>query len=165
MTPSGTIGRLDLSRTHTAGYNNETSIIGTNGVLNVGRFAGYPGPIHVELWTSEGKLHASSKTFPMTELERGRCAEFQPRFQKAYEIAHTRFREAVRAGNDFAVTQIDVLNAQVLVEAAHRSALHEGVNYPVACSEDLDTYERLCRSHRLFEPEALTRTPKLERMI
>src|SRR5262249_3329219 len=67
MTASGTIGRLDLSRTHAAGYNNETSIIGTKGVINVGRFCGYPGPIHVELWTEKGTLHPLSKVFPMTE--------------------------------------------------------------------------------------------------
>ena len=48
-TKSGIIGRLDLSRTHASGYNNETYIIGTKGTIHVGRFAGYPGPIPVEL--------------------------------------------------------------------------------------------------------------------
>jgi len=46
--PSGIIGRLDLSRTHSSGYNNETYIIGTEGTIHVGRFTGYPGPIPVE---------------------------------------------------------------------------------------------------------------------
>jgi hypothetical protein len=77
-------------------------------------------------------------------------AEFQPRFQKAYELAHSQFREAVREKKDFAVTQIDVLNAQVVVEAAHRSAVNGGIEYAVARSEDLDEYERLCRDHQLL---------------
>jgi len=150
-TPDGVIGRLDLSRTHASGYNNETCIIGTKGTLNVGRFCGYPGPIHVELWTSNGKLHPMSKTFQMTELA-GHHAEFQPRFQTAYQDAHSQFRAAVRERRDFAVTQIDVLNAQVLVEAAHRSALHGGMDYTVARSDDLDEYERLCRKSKLMDP-------------
>jgi myo-inositol 2-dehydrogenase/D-chiro-inositol 1-dehydrogenase len=149
-TQSGTICRLDLSRTHASGYNNETSVIGTKGTLHVGRFCGYPGPIPVELWTDQGKLHPSSKTFQMTELS-GHFAEFQPRFQRAYEIAHSQFRDAVREKKDFAVTQIDVLNAQVVVEAAHRSALNGGVEYAVARSENLDEYEGLCQDHKLFD--------------
>ncbi len=150
-TPSGTLCRLDLSRTHASGYNNETSIIGTKGTLHVGRFCGYPGPIHVELWTDKGAPHPASKTFQMTELPRP-FAEFRPRFQKAYEIAHTQFRDAVLGKKNFAVTQIDVLNAQVVVEAAHRSAIHGGIDYPIARAEDLDEYERLCLDHKLFEP-------------
>ena len=149
-TPGGTICRLDLSRTHASGYNNETCIIGTKGTLHVGRFCGYPGPIPVELWTDCGKLHPLSRTFQMTELS-GQFAEFQPRFQRAYEIAHSRFRDAVRGKKDFAVTQLDVLSAQVVVEAAHRSAMNGGVEYAVARSDNLDEYERLCRDHKLFD--------------
>ncbi|HAB17273.1 MAG TPA: Gfo/Idh/MocA family oxidoreductase [Verrucomicrobiota bacterium] len=151
-TPTGTIGRLDLSRTHSSGYNNETYIIGTKGTLHVGRFCGYPGPIHVELWTDQGTLHPRSKTFPMTESPK-HCAEFQPRFQRAYELAHSRFREAVWEKKDFAVTQTDVLQAQVVVEAAHRSALNCGVEFAVARSNDWDEYERLCQAHGLFADE------------
>jgi len=150
-TPSGTICRLDLSRTHASGYNNETYIIGTKGTLHVGRFCGYPGPIHVELWTDSGKLHPMSRSFGMTDLP-GHFAEFQPRFQRAYELAHAAFRDAVRRKKDFAVTQIDVLNAQVVVEAAHRSAVNGGIDYSVARSEKLEDYEQLCRDHRLFDP-------------
>jgi hypothetical protein len=91
-----------------------------------------------------------SKTFPMTKLP-GPCAEFQPRFQRAYEIAHAQFRAAVRRKKDFAVTQLDVLNAQVVVEAAHRSALHGGIDYTVARSENLDNYSQLCRENQLFD--------------
>lgn len=147
-TPSGTICRLDLSRTHASGYNNETYVIGTKGTLHVGRFCGYPGPIHVELWTEKGTLHPVSKTFQMTELH-GDFAEFRPRFQRAYEIAHSRFRDAVREKRDFAVTQMDVLDAQVVVEAAHRSATNGSIDYTVAKSENLDAYEQQCKDHGL----------------
>ena len=60
----------------------------------------------------------------------------------------------MREKKDFAVTQIDVLNAQVVVEAAHRSAMNGGMEYAVARSENLDEYEQLCQDHRLFELEA-----------
>ncbi|HEX2991357.1 MAG TPA: Gfo/Idh/MocA family oxidoreductase, partial [Anaerolineales bacterium] len=62
-TPSNVLGRLDLSRTHSSGYNNETYIIGTQGAIHTGRFAGYPGPVHVEVWQSNGKKHPESMTF------------------------------------------------------------------------------------------------------
>lgn len=149
-TPSGTICRLDLSRTHSSGYHNETSVIGTKGTLQVGRFCGYPGPIPVELWTAEGKLHPRSKTFPMTEVS-GDRAEFQSRFQRAYELAHAQFRDAVRGKQNFAVTQMDVLHAQVVVEAAHRSAIQGGRDFSVGRSENLDEYERLCQDHQLLD--------------
>jgi myo-inositol 2-dehydrogenase/D-chiro-inositol 1-dehydrogenase len=149
-TPSGTICRLDLSRTHASGYNNETYIIGTKGTLHVGRFCGYPGPIPVELWTDQGKLHPRSRIFQMTELA-APYAEFRPRFQKAFETAHLKFREAVRERKPFAVTQMDVLDAQVVVEAAHRSAVSGGVDFAVAHSKNLDEYEQLCREHKLLE--------------
>lgn len=149
-TPGGTIGRIDLSRTHASGYNNETSIIGTKGTLHVGRFCGYPGPIPVELYTAEGKLHPLSKTFSMVDVG-GDRAEFQPRFQKAYERAHREFRHAVQAKRPFAVTQVDVLDAQVVVEAAHRSAAHGTTDYSVARSENLEAYEHLCQEHRLLD--------------
>ncbi|MCB9421735.1 MAG: hypothetical protein H6667_18185 [Ardenticatenaceae bacterium] len=41
-TPSNVLGRLDLSRTHSSGYNNETYIIGTKGTIHTGR----PIPYH-----------------------------------------------------------------------------------------------------------------------
>jgi hypothetical protein len=81
----------------------------------------------------------------------GHFAEFQPRFQRAYEFAHSTFRDAVRGKKDFAVTQIDVLNAQVVVEAAHRSAVNGGIDYSVSRSEKLEDYEQLCRDHRLID--------------
>ena len=148
-TKSGTIGRLDLSRTHASGYNNETYIIGTEGTIHVGRFCGYPGPIPVELWTSKGELHQASKIFNMTTFD-GEYAEFQPRFHKAYQQAHLAFREAVEAKNPFVVTQNEVLIAQVFVEAAHLSALDGGRTRRFTHSDDVGEFRRLSADNGLL---------------
>jgi myo-inositol 2-dehydrogenase / D-chiro-inositol 1-dehydrogenase len=149
-TPSGVLGRLDLSRTHSAGYNNETYLIGTHGTLHTGRFAGYPGPIHVELWQPDGQLHPASKTFEMTCLK-GNYPEFLPRFDRAYRRAHQQFREAIESGAAFAVTQAEVLDAQVFAEAAHRSAQQAGARYRVQRSDDLQVYQAACIGNGLIE--------------
>lgn len=149
-TLSGIVGRLDLSRTHSSGYNNETYIIGTHGTLQTGRFAGYPGPIHVELWQHNGKLHPESRTFEMSYLQ-GDYPEFLPRFETAYRNAHRRFQEAVTDGQAFAVTQINVLDAQVFVEAAHRSAQADGQRYAVSRHDDLAEYRAVCVANGLMK--------------
>jgi predicted dehydrogenase len=149
-TLSGVVGRLDLSRTHSSGYNNETYIIGTHGTLQTGRFAGYPGPIHVELWQPNGKLHPKSRTFEMS-YPHGDYPEFLPRFETAYRIAHRRFQEAVTDGQVFAVTQNDVLDAQVFVEAAHRSAQAGGQRYAVSRHDDLAEYRAVCVANGLMK--------------
>lgn len=148
--PSGTVGRLDLSRTHSSGYNNETYVIGTEGTLHVGRFAGYPGPIHVELWTPRGELHTDSKTFEMTYLT-GDFPEFLPRFQESYLIAHQDFRDALAEGRPFRVGAVDALDAQVIVEAAHRSAMdgRNGVTID-RNAEDLSAYRASCEAAGLL---------------
>jgi predicted dehydrogenase len=148
-TKSGTIGRLDLSRTHASGYNNETYVIGTEGTLHVGRFSGYPGPIPVELWTSRGELHESSRVFPMTTFDDG-YAEFQPRFHRAYQRAHRGFREAVESQRPFVVTQNEVLSAQVFVEAAHLSALDGGRSRRFAHDDDVREFRKRCIANRLL---------------
>jgi myo-inositol 2-dehydrogenase/D-chiro-inositol 1-dehydrogenase len=152
LTPSGVIGRLDVSRTHASGYNNETYVIGTTGTLHVGRFAGYPGPIPVELWTKHGTLHPASRVFEMTTPPAG-YAEFQPRFQKAYARAHAAFREAVSEQRPFAVTQNEVLDAQVFVEAAHRSAQHDGEPFTITRPPTLTAFKQMCLDRKLIGPD------------
>ena len=150
ITPSNVVGRLDVSRTHASGYKNETYIIGTEGTLHVGRFAGYPGPVHVEVWKSDGTLHAQSKSFDMTYFT-GNYPEFLPRFDIAYKNAHLKFREAIEKGEPFAVTQKHVLDAQVVVEAAHRSAQNKGVHYQTEQFDDLQKYRAACKSNGLID--------------
>jgi myo-inositol 2-dehydrogenase/D-chiro-inositol 1-dehydrogenase len=148
-TKAGTIGRLDLSRTHASGYNNETYIIGTEGTIHVGRFAGYPGPIPVELWTAKGELHPASRTFDMTTFG-SEYAEFQPRFHKAYQRAHDGFRSATTSVQPFRVTQNEVLSAQVFVEAAHLSALDDGRVRRFSHSDDVAEFRRLSSDNGLL---------------
>ena len=150
ITPSGIVGRLDLSRTHSSGYNNETYIIGTRGTLHTGRFAGYPGPIQVELWQHDGTLHPESRLFEMAYLQ-GDYPEFLPRFEAAYRKAHRRFQEAVANSQPFAVTQNEVLDAQVFVEAAHRSAQDNGRRYAVSRHDNLAEYRAACVANELME--------------
>jgi predicted dehydrogenase len=149
-TRSGVLGRLDLSRTHSSGYNNETYIIGTRGTIHTGRFAGYPGPIHVEVWGADGKLHPESTKFEMTYLK-GSYPEFLPRFDIAYRIAHEQFRKAIESSAPFAVTQNEVLDAQVFAEAAHRSARDAGARYKMQRYDDLEQYKAACISNRLID--------------
>jgi predicted dehydrogenase len=149
-TPSNVLGRLDLSRTHSSGYNNETYIIGTKGTIHTGRFAGYPGPVHVELWKSDGTKHAESRTFEMPTLE-GDYPGFLPRFDSAYRQAHRQFREDIEEGASFVVTQNEVLDAQVFVEAAHRSAHQNGKRYPLLRFDDLKEYRNACIANGLFD--------------
>lgn len=151
-TPSGLLGRLDLSRTHSSGYNNETYIIGTKGTIHTGRFAGYPGPIHVEVWQVDGRRHPSSKTFEMTYLT-GKYPEFLPRFDTAYSRAHKQFRADLESGVAFAVTQNEVLDAQVFAEAAHRSAQHAGARYRLQRSDDLQEYKAACVAIGLLDSD------------
>ncbi|MBX2999562.1 MAG: Gfo/Idh/MocA family oxidoreductase [Caldilineaceae bacterium] len=148
-TPSNVVGRLDLSRTHSSGYNNETYIIGTRGTIHTGRFAGYPGPIHVEIWQADGTKHPASKTFEMSYLQ-GSYPEFLPRFNIAYRRAHQQFREDVESGAPFAVTQNEVLDAQVFVEAAYRSAQQNGARYHLQRFDDLQEYKAACIANGLL---------------
>ncbi len=151
-TPSGALGRLDLSRTHSSGYNNETYIIGTKGTIHTGRFAGYPGPIPVEVWQSNGTLHSESKIFEMTYLK-GSYPEFLPRFDIAYRRAHEQFREAIESGAALAVTQNEVLDAQVFAEAAHRSAQRAGARYRLRRYDDLQEYKASCIANGLIDSD------------
>jgi myo-inositol 2-dehydrogenase/D-chiro-inositol 1-dehydrogenase len=146
-TPSGVIGRLDLSRTHSSGYNNETYIIGTHGTIHVGRFAGYPGPVHVELWLPDGTQDAAaSRTFPMANLKKGEhYAEYLPRFYDAYAAAHKAFVDTLAKPDEpFLVSHIDVLDAQVFVEAATLSADKGGVPVEIQRSDSLADYRATC---------------------
>ncbi len=151
-TASGVLGRLDLSRTHSSGYNNETYVIGTKGTIHTGRFAGYPGPIHVEVWQPDGTLHPASQTFEMTYLKRP-FPEFLPRFDIAYRRAHEQFRADLERKAAFAVTQNEVLDAQVFAEAAHRSAQSAGARYRLQRYDDLQEYKAACIANGLIDSD------------
>jgi len=118
--------------------------------MHVGCFRGYPGSIPVEVWRDDGTPHAASKTFEMTYLERP-YPEFLPRFDQAYREAHRRFRADVDHGRDFAVTQNEVLDAQVFVEGAHRSAENDGARYRLERAEGIADYRTACVRNGLLD--------------
>ena len=83
----------------------------------------------------------------------GGYPEFLPRFDITYRNAHQGFREAVERGDPFVVTQNHVLDAQVFVEAAHRSAQHEGLHYKMDRFDDLQQYRMACISNGLIDTD------------
>ena len=86
----------------------------------------------------------------MTHLK-GSYPEFLPRFDVAYRIAHEQFRNDLESGAPFAVTQNEVLDAQVFAEAAHRSARDAGAHYQMQRYDDLEQYKAACISNRLID--------------
>jgi predicted dehydrogenase len=159
-TPSNIIGRVELSRTHSSrGYVNTTEIMGTKGSVTIGRHAGYPGPIEVEMWTTDGvKCNENSRTFDMAmdlklvdTIENNNnsrqkpIADFLPRFRDAFLTAHRSFREDVVDKKAFKVNAMDILDAQVVVEAATISAEKGGLPIEVKKSNNLDEYHNNCR--------------------
>jgi hypothetical protein len=83
--------------------------------------------------------------------------EFLPRFDVAYRVAHQRFREDIESGAAFAVTQNEVLDAQVFAEAAHRSAQHVGARYRLQRHDDLPEYKAACIANGLSRWRRLQR--------
>jgi hypothetical protein len=59
----------------------------------------------------------------------------------------------VETGESFAVTQNHVLDAQVFVEAAHRSAQNNGLHYKIERFDDLQQYKLACISNGLVDSE------------
>jgi hypothetical protein len=86
----------------------------------------------------------------MSYLE-GDYPEFLPRFDKTYRRAHKQFREDIENGAAFAVTQNEVLDAQVFVEAAHRSAQHNSKHYHMQRFDDLQEYKAACIANGLMD--------------
>ena len=82
---------------------------------------------------------------------KGKYPEFLPRFDLAYRQAHRQFREDIESGAGFAVTQNEVLDAQVFAEAAHRSAQHAGARYLLQRYDDLQEYKAACIANGLID--------------
>jgi hypothetical protein len=71
----------------------------------------------------------------------------------AYRRAHQQFREDIESGAAFAVTQNEVLDAQVFAEAAHRSAQASGARYRLQRYDDLQEYKAACIANGLIDSE------------
>jgi hypothetical protein len=84
---------------------------------------------------------------------KGKYPEFLPRFDNAYRRAHQQFRAKIESGTAFAVTQNEVLDAQVFVEAAHRSAERGSVHYRLQRFVDLWEYRATCIANGLIDSD------------
>ncbi|MGH9850258.1 MAG: hypothetical protein ACREBD_10510 [Blastocatellia bacterium] len=73
--------------------------------------------------------------------------------QMAYRRAHQQFREDIESGAAFAVTQNEVLDAQVFAEAAHRSAQYAGARYRLQRDDDLQEYKASCIANGLIDSD------------
>lgn len=151
ITASGTLGRLDLSRTHSSGYVNETHIIGTSGTITVGHFQGYPGPVNVDVWGTDGKrISDACKTFTMTDIPPPR-AEFLPRFQKTFACAFADFFKCIETKTRFPAGAKDALWAQVFVNALHASAERGGADVEVPKDwNNVESLKQFCVEHNLL---------------
>jgi predicted dehydrogenase len=81
----------------------------------------------------------------------GDYPEFLPRFQDSYLLAHADFRSALAEGRPFRVDALDALDAQVMVEAAHRSAMTGRASVRIARNGgSLDSYRSSCEAAGLL---------------
>jgi hypothetical protein len=87
---------------------------------------------------------------------KGKYAEFLPRFEIAYRRAHQQFREDIESGAAFAVTQNEILDAQVFVEAAHRSAQDAGARYSLKRYDDWQEYRAACMNNGLIDNDLVS---------
>mmetsp|Transcript_2536 Transcript_2536/g.4152 ORF Transcript_2536/g.4152 Transcript_2536/m.4152 type:complete len:87 (-) Transcript_2536:14-274(-) len=86
----------------------------------------------------------------MSEMKNENYPEFLPRFLQAYQSAHISFRESLEKKSDFQVSQRDILDAQVFVEAAAKSAEQNGKPIELTRDDDIEKYKQFCKSNGLL---------------
>jgi hypothetical protein len=74
-------------------------------------------------------------------------------WNKAGIKAHQQFREDIESGEAPAVTQNEILDAQVFAEAAHRSAQYAGARYRLQRYDDWQEYKASCIVNGLIDNE------------
>lgn len=137
--PDGSIAHLWGSRINNTGYDNGFKLIGTEGRIDVGDFAGDFGPISAKLWTGtrdtrpRGCLR-ESLTFDMTPTTADR-PDFHARFASAYAaeldgfIRHARDGTACEPGLDIG------WKTMLVSELAERSSREGGRRFRLAMAD------------------------------
>jgi myo-inositol 2-dehydrogenase / D-chiro-inositol 1-dehydrogenase len=103
---SGSFAHLWGSRINATGYDNRFTLIGTEGRIDVGEFAGDFGPIRAKLRRGVGRdatprgMLIENREFPMT-LSASHHPDFHARFAAAFETELCQFVNAVAAGGPF----------------------------------------------------------------
>ena len=113
------VAQIQVSRNHVAGYRNETTLYGTEGLIHVGRFDDDPLTVRLEAY---GKKHnaLAKQAFPLRDYGRP-VPVFISRFGPAYKGELADFVARCAAGEDFTVTHDDGLRAMRVVAAAAAS--------------------------------------------
>jgi predicted dehydrogenase len=103
--PDGSVAHLWGSRINSTGYDNSFTLVGTEGRIDVGQFAGDFGTVTGKLWRGTGRdgssrgTIAESREWPMTRPE-PRHPDFYPRYAAAYAEEVREFVERVARGAD-----------------------------------------------------------------
>ena len=106
--PGGSVAHLWGSRINNTGYDNGFKLIGTEGRIDVGEFAGDFGVIRAKLWRGTGRgpgargTLAGNRRFPMSR-PRADHPDFYARFARAYASELDAFLKHLHARTPFAV--------------------------------------------------------------
>ncbi|MBQ41571.1 MAG: hypothetical protein CME15_03845 [Gemmatimonadetes bacterium] len=112
------IGQIQVSRNHVAGYRNETSIYGEEGMIRVGHFQEDPLKVQFEAY-GRGVL-IERRSFWLRDYGDG-VPVFIQRFGPAYKAEVAHFAEQCRDHGPFCVDQNDGLRAMRVVAAGTES--------------------------------------------
>jgi myo-inositol 2-dehydrogenase/D-chiro-inositol 1-dehydrogenase len=113
------VAQIQVSRNHVAGYRNETTLYGTEGLIHVGHFDDDPLKVWVEAY---GREHGviEKRAFPLRDYDRP-VPVFIRRFGLAYKAEVADFVNKCISGEPFEVTHHDGLRAMEVVAAAAAS--------------------------------------------
>jgi myo-inositol 2-dehydrogenase/D-chiro-inositol 1-dehydrogenase len=128
----GSLAHLWGSRINATGYDNQFTLIGTDGRIDIGAFAGDFGPISVRLWQGVGRgplprgTLVEAREFPMTR-PRPADPDFYARYGAAYEAELcdfvTRIGDGVPFEPDVDIGWKTLLVANVAEESSRRGGV------------------------------------------
>lgn len=124
--PKGTIGQVQSSRNHVAGYRNETWIFGEEGFIHVGAFQECPTKVSLEAFGRERVLERTR--FVMRNYGE-QVPVFIERFGPAYKRELRHFVEQCTKNAPFCVDQEDGLLAMKVAQAGRSSAITKDTAY------------------------------------
>ncbi|HJP34222.1 MAG TPA: Gfo/Idh/MocA family oxidoreductase [Candidatus Latescibacteria bacterium] len=110
------VAQIQVSRNHVAGYRNETTLYGTEGLIHVGHFDDDPLKVRFEAYGREHDV-IEKRAFPLRDYDRP-VPVFIRRFGPAYKAEVADFVAKCASGEPFAVTHHDGLRAMEVVSAA-----------------------------------------------
>jgi predicted dehydrogenase len=123
------VAQIQVSRNHVAGYRNETTLYGTQGLIHVGHFDDDPLRVWVEAY-GRGHDLLEKRAFALRDYERP-VPVFIRRFGNAYKGEVADFVRRCVDGTDFAVTHREGLRAMAMVVAGAQSLTQADQARPV----------------------------------